>query len=158
VTSREHTYVGRQRVRFEREAGADVEPTWRLLRSAWRQPQIGEHFDLNGWAEAESWDSFTLSARGVADACVWLWASDSKAEVCTCVPDNWYTKTDPNRRKRLRGRFLDALPHGFDRSERYPSWEFKLPAQQRQLDDCILAVANAVSSVLVPEAPAESPL
>jgi hypothetical protein len=151
VTSRKRTYVGRKWVRFERKAGEDVEPTWQLLRRAWRHPQICERFDFNGWADGNSWDSFSLSARGVADARFWLWASDKKAEVCTCVPDGWYTKT--GRRKQLREKFLDALPVGFDRSERYPIWEYELPAQKRRLDRCVLAVAKAVDEVLVPANP-----
>lgn len=155
VTSRKGTYVGRQRVRLEGGVGADVEPTWRLLRSLWRHPQIYEHFDVNGWADGESWDSFTLSARGVADARFWLWASDKGVEVSTCVPDGWYAVTNRKRRKLLRKKFLDVLPHGFERSERYPTWKFELPTRQHRLERCLLDVAKAVVSVLVPGAPTE---
>lgn len=157
VKSRKRTYVEWQPVRLlERKANVDVEPTWQQLRRAWHHPEICQRFDVNGWADGGSWDSFTLSARGVAEARFWLWASDKEAEVCTCVPDGWYTKTDRKRRKRLREKFLDALPDGFERSERYPYWEFELPAQQSDLDDCILAVAKAVLSVLVPARPSRS--
>jgi len=149
VTSGERVYVKRNWAHRD----PNVEPTWRQLRRAWRQRKIRQGFVLNGWADGNSWDSFTISAEKADEARIWLWASDSEAEIQTTVPDGWYSETNPNRRTLLREKFLDALPDGFDRSERYLTWDYKLPAQQRQVDRCILAVADAVKSVLVPNAP-----
>jgi hypothetical protein len=123
-----------------------------VLRRAWSQPEIREHFSVNGWADGLRRGYFSVSAREAAEARFWFWASDSEAEVCTCFPDNWY-KDDRRRRKRSRGKFLGALHLDLDRSPRWLEWEFQLPAQQRHLEDRIVAVANAVHSFLVKEAP-----
>jgi hypothetical protein len=147
VKARERICVGRRWVHRDQ----NIEPTWRLLRHAWGKTEIREHFAVNGWADGLRRGYFSLSAREAAKARFWFWASDSEAEVCTCFPDNWY-KGDPKREK-FRKQFLKALPAGPNRSGRFPFWEFDLPTQQGQLDDCILAVANAVHSVLVQRAP-----
>jgi hypothetical protein len=131
----------------------NIEPTWRLLRWAWREPEIREHFAVNGWADGLRRGYFSLSARETARARLWFWASHSEAEVCTCFPDNWY-EGDLKRREQLREKFLDTLPRDVDRSQRWLEWEFQLPAEQRPLENRILAVAKAVHSVLVPNAPA----
>jgi hypothetical protein len=148
VKARERICVGRRWVHRDQ----NIERTWRLLRHAWRRTEIREHFAVNGWADGLRRGYFSLSAREAAKARFWFWASDSGAEVCTCFPDNWY-KDDPWRRKRSRQKFLGALRLDLDRSPRWLEWEFQLPAQQRHLEARILAVANAIQSVLVGEAP-----
>lgn len=154
VRSAGRIYVGREViVRVPHDSVAEIEPTWLLLRRAWRQPEVRERFDLNGWADHRPWDySFSLSARKAPDARFWLWASEGEGGVWTAVPDNWH-KGDPKRRDQLHKKFLKALPGGPHCSGRYPHWDFNLPREGRALDRRILDVANAIHSVLVHETP-----
>ncbi len=154
VKARGRIYVGREQVHRDPAS----EPTWRLLRDAWRLQPIRDHFVVNGWADALNRESFSLSARDVPEVRFWIWASDSEtskvfdASVWTVVPDGWHS-TNSLRRKELREQFLDALPKDVDRTQRWLEWEFELPRQERDVTECILKMAEALIEVLIPAAP-----
>jgi hypothetical protein len=136
-------YVGRNRVHR-----SDVsEPTWRLLREAWTLPSIREHFVINGFADQLNTESFSLSCRGVNDARLWIWASETDAFVTTVVPDGWY-QSDKRRRRELREELLLALPEGFNPSERWLEWKFKLPRDRAKMIGVLDSVAAAIKTVL----------
>jgi hypothetical protein len=128
-----------------------VEPVWSLAARLWRVPTIREHFAVNAWADSLNGESFSFSARRAPEARFWIGGDSTTAELFTTVPDNWHTGTA--QRRRLRDRFLAALPSGHD-GGRWLEWEFAIPREAKRFEACASHVADAVSQVLVPARPA----